>query len=254
MNSIKSNAIKAVILIALFIPFLISGSFIYNYFSNLSSDSTGDLEVTTPSEKDSDNIVNTPDIIEGEESPDSENTSVSSNESTENTDEVESAAENNVVNIEDDTVEITIIDNGNTIEEVEILKELYSDKEIKLLQETYLTLYFEPQSFKISSGNAQVLEKFIETAKQFPDESISIEGHANGYPNFENSILEQAVSSDRSHAVEALFLENDIEKSRITIYNCGSSQPLALDEENQALNDRIEIYFRDYNAKGNKDK
>jgi len=254
MNSIKSNAIKAVILIALFIPFLISGSFIYNYFSNLSSGSTGDLEVTTPSEQDSDNIVNTPDKIEGEESADSENTSVSSNESAEKNDDVESATENNVVDIEDDTVEITSIDSGNTIEKVEILKEHYSDKEIKLLEETYLTLYFEPQSFKISSGNAQALEKFIEIAKQFPDESISIEGHANGYPNFENSILEQAVSSDRSHAIEALFLENDIDENRITIYNCGSSQPLALDEENQALNDRIEIYFRDYNAKGNKDK
>jgi len=254
MNSIKSNAKKAVILIALFIPLLMSGRYIYNHFSNISSDRQGDLDASSVLEQNADNEVNTADNMASDEKTDAEKTDLPSSEDRDEGNKVETDAQQTVEDGEDETPATAVIDNGDTIEKVELSKEMYSDADIKLLQETYQTLYFESQSFKISNGNAQELDAFIKIANRYPDEPISIEGHANGYPNFENSIMEQAVSSDRSHAVESYFLENGIDENRMTLYNCGSSQPLALDEENQNLNDRIEIYFRDYNAKGNKDK
>jgi len=270
MNHIESNAVKAVVLIVLLIPLLISGNTIYKHFSNVSSTNTNVIE--KPSQEDTtENVKGDLETTDEDVSVDQENTNVSSNvkDETSRNDEIgnkekinkeaespsegESSKDNNVV-AEEDTTEVAVVDNGKSIETVNVSEDAYNEESIKILKDTYLTLYFESQSFKINNGNREDLERFIDVANQFPKEAISIEGHANGYPNFENSILEQAVSSDRSEAIKDMLLDNGIEDERITIYNCGSSQPLSLDENEQALNDRVEIYFRDFNAKGNKDK
>ena len=227
-NGIKRRALRTTILLGFLIPLLISGNYLYqNIFEvepntsvSETSEASEDANTTSP-EKENESEVEVESDAEAETS-------------TESSEEV-----------------------GNTelfIVAEQTFKQPYSSEHKRFLEDAYKTLYFSPQSFKIVEDDNGLIDEFISIAVQFPDELISIEGHANGYPNFENSILEQSLSEERIKSVAKYMISRGIPEERLKFYNCGSSQPLTLEADLQNDNDRVEIYFESFNAKGQLDK
>ncbi|MBS7526539.1 OmpA family protein [Fusibacter paucivorans] len=265
-NHIKPALFRAIILLVFTIPLIISGSYLYAHLSN-------DSESPAANENSDSEFIDTTSKIEDDatpENPDStaaaQNTPADEPESTVNTDQNEPNENESVENETDENTNSdnaeNLSDEGNAVdsqdtivsEDISIMTKPYTAVQINLLKTTDQTLYFSAQSFKISNDDKALLDSFIETALMFPEEMISIEGHANGYPNFENSILEQTLSEDRMKAVKKYLEDKGVKAKVIMTFNCGSSQPASLDETTQELNDRVEIYFTDYNARGIQDK
>lgn len=225
-NNMRKRVFQIIILTLFVIPLLISGNYLYHSKGILVKDA--DIETTSTTEQESDSVD------QSKETGNENSVSETVNSTNEESSNEESSNEEPV----------TLI-----VAEHEYLPP-YANKQIKMMEDTNTTLYFGSQSFKIVEEDLSVLDDFIKIAVQFPDETINIEGHANGYPNFENSILEQSLSQDRINSVSDYMVSRGVSEDRIAVYNCGSGQPLSLEEENQALNDRVEIYFESYNAKG----
>ncbi|GAU75775.1 OmpA family protein [Fusibacter sp. 3D3] len=122
----------------------------------------------------------------------------------------------------------------------------YSIEDLKILKEAHINIYFDFQSFAVSDEAKASLESFIDVVKAYPDESIVIEGHADGYPNFMNTAMEVELSSNRVKAVYTIMTANGLDQSKFVTINAGSSNPISVKKEERQKNDYVEIYFRDY--------
>lgn len=139
---------------------------------------------------------------------------------------------------------------GNSNPEEE---EIYTQEDLETLSNAVTTIYFESQSFNISKEYEGLLQSFIVLIKQYPEESITIEGYANGYPHFTNSNLDLTLSQERIDAVKEYFKDYGVNLSGYETINYGSGSPVSRLEDQQALNDKVIIYFTDHSPHlGNK--
>lgn len=261
-NHIKPALLRTIVLLGFAIPLIISGTYLYGHLFTgsevppVSADSNDQNLADSTETEDKSALTEPEDAAPNDQNGPLENASTE----VENTSTQETSTE--------DAGNTTIEENSASPQEAAesaaesttaeknavIFTKPYTAAQINLLKTTDQTLYFSAQSFKISNDDKALLDSFIEIALTYPEEMIAIEGHANGYPNFENSILEQTLSEDRMKAVKKYLEEKGVESKVIMTFNCGSSQPASLDETTQQLNDRVEIYFTDYNARGIRDK
>jgi outer membrane protein OmpA-like peptidoglycan-associated protein len=249
-NRLKPNVFRTIVILGFAIPLILSGSYLYTHFTSdaavssvdTSSDSQGTDIAAAKGAVDPSQESAPAASVEVNEMQDSSSTS-DANEMQTGTAE---ADVNDTVESDSQPIDLPV--------DFKAAVKPYDDSQINLLETTDQTLYFSPQSFKISNDDKALLDSFVKIALMFPEEMISIEGHANGYPNFENSILEQSLSEDRMKAVKKYLEERGIATEVMLTFNCGSGQPASIDETTQQLNDRVEIYFTDFNARGIRDK
>lgn len=124
--------------------------------------------------------------------------------------------------------------------------ETYSEKDLNVLREGFISIYFGIQSFDVSENNLETLKSFVELAGKYPDEQIVIEGHSDGYPNFENTAMEVSLASGRIDAVYDVLVQNGIESDMIITVNAGSKDPVSKKESDRSKNDRVDVYFIDH--------
>jgi len=154
----------------------------------------------------------------------------------------------------DETADETIENEENEEDELEAGAHVYTKNEIEILRQSSIVLYFDSQSFRIYEDDYDQLDKFMEVAQQFPEEIIAVVGHSNGYPNFENTVLEESLSRDRANAVRQFLIEKGLKNNRIMVSYYGSNIPVTKNFDDQSLNDRVIVYFRDHIVTSVEDK
>jgi len=158
---------------------------------------------------------------------------------------------------EDETLKI-VVEPTKIEEDMEPVFEseahVYTKNELEILRQSSIVLYFDAQSFKISEDDYDKLKEFMGIATQFPEEIISVVGHSNGYPNFENTVLEESLSRDRANVVRKFLIDNGLSSNRLIVSYYGSNSPVTIDFEDQFLNDRVIVYFRDHIVTSEEDK
>lgn len=122
----------------------------------------------------------------------------------------------------------------------------YSTDDLKILKEAHTTVYFDFQSFKVLDSAKASVESFIDIVNAYPEETIVIEGHADGYPNFSNTAMEVELASNRIKAIHSILSGRNVDSSKIEIINGGSSHPVSVEKSERQKNDYVEIYFKDY--------
>ncbi len=130
----------------------------------------------------------------------------------------------------------------------------YSAEDLKILKEAHITVKFDFQSFKVPDSAKVALESFEDIINAYPEETIVIEGHADGYPNFSNTAMEVELASNRIKAIYAILSDGNLDQTKVEFINEGSSNPVSVKETERQKNDYVEIYFRDYVIKNNNGK
>jgi outer membrane protein OmpA-like peptidoglycan-associated protein len=133
-------------------------------------------------------------------------------------------------------------------------KKIYS---IEMLEDMKLMLFifhFEKDRFVLDENAIEQLDVLIEVLEAYPEEPIVIEGHVNGYPNFDQTEENLVLSGKRSQAVTEYLIDRGIENSRITVYNFGSEVPYIRQSALQHQNDRVTVYFKNHFINGDLNK
>lgn len=133
-------------------------------------------------------------------------------------------------------------------------KKIYS---VEMLEDMKLMLFifhFEKDRFVLDENNIEQLDVLIEVLEAYPEEPIVIEGHVNGYPNFDQTEENLLLSGKRSQAVTEYLIDRGIENSRITVYNFGSEVPFIRQSALQHQNDRVTVYFKNHFISGDLNK
>ena len=149
--------------------------------------------------------------------------------------------------------EETTEDETNTTETTETTETIYSLHDLEDLKQFKITIYFDKNKSEIQLTDAD-LDSIRAMMDQYPSEKLSIDGHVNGYPNYETDKASDVLSRKRALNVEKALIDLGIDKKLISVYNLGSEYPLYKDFGNQSKNDRVEIYFLDHYIKGSRGK
>lgn len=148
----------------------------------------------------------------------------------------------------DSNVTDTVLDNDNSSDEdvleneIEVFK--YTKEELKTLSAEY-NVYFKPDQATLLEISEDVLSNF-----QNYNEYLIIEGHINGYPNFNDSTFGIDLAQKRAELVKSILIESGMSESYIIIRNHGSNYPINDDETEKELskNRRVSVYYRDYKS------
>ncbi len=122
------------------------------------------------------------------------------------------------------------------------------EKNIEIdLSEDMITIYFEPDSYRILDAFVADLRQFAETAKSHSDQLIVIEGNQNsiGDDVEKDKIYGDDLSQIRAKKIEQFLLDAGIEKGQLTIVSNGNTKPIhnSLNPEDVRLNRRVDVYF-----------
>lgn len=249
----KGKIIIGIYLISLLTIVIISGSYVVSYMSNkevLATEDTPSVEVNST---DSNQIEETTNSTES--ASDTANTDTTVNNETNN--ETGEAGQNEMGNVVSNDSEVATESDSVTAEPTTPSGNengTYSQEDLKILKEAYAILYFDFQSFELNETSNEILESFLKVANEYPDEYIVIEGHSDGFPNFENTSMESELSSNRISAVLDELIANGLDKSKIITVNSGSSDPASKKADERNKNDRVEIYFVDHVMKNTNGK
>lgn len=123
--------------------------------------------------------------------------------------------------------------------------QIYDAEELNDLKQFRIVFYFDEDESSAELDLAD-LKSITEMLKTYPDEKITVSGHVNGYPNFENNDEALDLSKRRATFVANELINLGVDVSLISVYNQGSDNPLFKDYGNQYKNNRVEVYFSDH--------
>jgi len=154
----------------------------------------------------------------------------SSNES--NTSSEDVTIEDNEVS--EDTTEETTSDSTT---ETEISVEIDLDMRTEIL--------FDKNIFDLNSSYLTTLEEWLDIMEKDETLEITVEGHINGYPYYDDGDFGLALALSRATIISDYFIAHGISYERISIINMGSTDQIDMSEseENHYLNRRAVIYF-----------
>ena len=98
-------------------------------------------------------------------------------------------------------------------------------------------VYFEVDKSVLKEESFPVLDEIIAALKDQPQLKVTIDGHTDSDGTKEHN---QKLSEDRARSVEAYFISQGIEASRISTNGYGSSRPVG---EDKNKNRRVEFTF-----------
>jgi outer membrane protein OmpA-like peptidoglycan-associated protein len=106
-------------------------------------------------------------------------------------------------------------------------------------------IYFLPDDYELDTANYARLDELVSLSIRFKNAKILIDGHYNGYPDFKVTEFWTSLAQNRAEMIEAYFVSQGIEQSRITIINKGCSEPVNQDDSWQEIqkNRRVVIHF-----------
>ena len=166
--------------------------------------------------------------------------------------EIETAdtAEENISENHDDSEE------NNEKEDVTLLP-VYSEEEMKTLQEVCFTVFYDPNEYYVPKGSLDKLVRFLEISKKYTEEYIIVEGNANlsGEKIYTDWEKGKNAGYDRALVIKNYLVDNGIGEDRITIINNGVDKPLNIDlsKESLKLNRRSDVFFSNYYCEINGD-
>lgn len=227
----KGKIVVSTYLGILLLVMIYSGAYVLNYATKSEPLESVNSVVTDPSQTETDQPLNS--NLEESTSNDDKVTSGENSETTENVDE----ALDNSQSADDNNEGIT--DDGLT-------EKTYSEHDLAVLKEGNVSIYFDAQSFDISEDDKVTLQSFIEVVKRYPDEKIVVEGHSDGYPNFQNTAMEVSLAMNRIDSTLKYLAGNGIDVSNVITVNSGSSDPISRSKEDRSKNDRVDVYFLDH--------
>jgi len=154
----------------------------------------------------------------------------SSNESSTSSEDV--TIEDNEVS--EDTTEETTSDSTT---ETEISVEIDLDMRTEIL--------FDKNIFDLNSSYLTTLEEWLDIMEKDETLEITVEGHINGYPYYDDGDFGLALALSRATIISDYFIAHGISYERISIINMGSTDQIDMSEseENHYLNRRAVIYF-----------
>lgn len=123
--------------------------------------------------------------------------------------------------------------------------QIYDAEELNDLKQFRIVFYFDEDESSAELDLAD-LKSITDMLKTYPDEKITVSGHVNGYPNFENNDEALDLSKRRAAFVADELINLGVDVSLISVYNQGSDNPLFKDYGNQYKNNRVEVYFSDH--------
>lgn len=160
------------------------------------------------------------------------NESVSSNESN-------TSSEDNTV--EDDEASEDAIEETTTSETSDSTTETLVDIDLNMRTE----VFFDKNVFDLNSSYQTTLEEWLSILEKDENLEITVEGHINGYPYYEDGEFGLALALSRATIISDYFTTNGISYERINIVNMGSTdqKDSSKSEENHYLNRRAVIYL-----------
>ncbi|MCA0384962.1 MAG: OmpA family protein [Firmicutes bacterium] len=123
--------------------------------------------------------------------------------------------------------------------------QIYDAEELNDLKQFRIVFYFDEDESSAELDLAD-LKSIMDMLKAYPDEKITVSGHVNGYPNFENNDEALDLSKRRAAFVADELIYLGVDVSLISVYNQGSDNPLFKEYGNQYKNNRVEVYFSDH--------
>lgn len=210
----RGKWVLGIIILLLIVGMGYSGKYIAEYFSSTKSEASDNPDTI---------IVETTEAIETSEPiQTSQNASI---ETTEHTSEIEI----------EETTEYT--ETEPTSEE-----KIYSPVEIEDLKQFKIIFYFNENQTETLLNNEE-FDALMAAIESYPKESITIEGHANGYPNYEEDLALEKVSIARSNFVKEQLLEAGVDLKDLVLTYHGGERPIKKNYGEQHLNNRVEVYF-----------
>jgi len=99
---------------------------------------------------------------------------------------------------------------------------------------------FDTNSYIVKPGLYSEIDRISKVLVEYPQTNIIVEGHTDSVGN-EN--YNMSLSEKRAAAVENIFIQKNVDPSRITITGFGESQPRATNSspEGRQLNRRVEV-------------
>ena len=116
--------------------------------------------------------------------------------------------------------------------------------DIPLEEETII--YFDKNIANFEDKHRESLEKWLEWLKSDPSLEITVEGHINGFPYYDDGKFGLTIAKERAQVVKDYFVKNDIDPNRIHTKNMGSTDQAVLTDDlsKHYLNRRAIIYFK----------
>jgi outer membrane protein OmpA-like peptidoglycan-associated protein len=113
-------------------------------------------------------------------------------------------------------------------------------KELEDIAGVMKGIHFDVDKDTIKSESKPILEKAIETLKQFPQVNVEISGHTDSTGGYEHNM---DLSRRRAASVKRYLVEGGVEESRITTNGFGPDKPIDTNDTNEgrANNRRIEF-------------
>ena len=142
------------------------------------------------------------------------------------------------------------IDNEKDADSSSLESKAYSTEDLNILKEANISLLFMPQSHSLNDENIKSLLSFLSVIKDYPNEILVIEGHSDGYPSYESSVLEKELAQKRSDAVYQFLIDNGARANNIKLVNLGSSSPISRNYDDRFKNNRVDLYFLNHASKG----
>ncbi len=210
----RGKWVLGIFILLLIVGMVYSGKYIAEYFTSTKSEASDNPDTT---------IVETTETIETTEiSQTSQNPSV---ETTEHTSEIA-------------TEETTEYNETEPTSEAKI----YSPIEIEDLKQFKIIFYFNEDQTEPLLNNEE-FDALVAAIESYPNESVIIEGHANGYPTYEEDLELEEISSARSDFVKEQLLEAGVDLKNLVITYHGGEKPIKKSYGEQHLNNRVEVYF-----------
>ena len=114
------------------------------------------------------------------------------------------------------------------------------EKATKGARITLDNIFFEFDSYDLSSESFTELEKIAQFIRKYPEMKIEIAGHTD---NIGNAQYNKTLSENRARSVYNMLINNGIERSKLSFKGYGSEQPSVSNdtEANRSKNRRIEF-------------
>jgi len=166
-----------------------------------------------------------------------------------NTDESVTSSEEDSSN-ESSTVseDVTIEDNEaseDTTEETTSDSTTETEISIEIDLDMRTEIFFDKNIFDLNSSYLTTLKEWLDILEKDETLEITVEGHINGYPYYDDGDFGLALALSRATIISDYFIANGISYERISIINMGSTDQIDMSEseEKHYLNRRAVIYF-----------
>lgn len=187
------------------------GSSIFD--NNSDENITNDVDTSNISQADNQEVNNQEDENDSTEASEVTETEVTEEETSNQTDVTENEAA-------EEESEDTTSANADYSQYIDTTVEVYFDKNVAKLQD----------EFKLK------LDDLIVILKEFEALSVTVEGHINGYPYYDDGDFGLKISNDRAVVVANYLYKNGISEDRIVIVNMGSRDQVD-------KSDQIEMHY-----------